>query len=136
MKNVSFALVVLLLFSACKKQQHVSQNGLIPVMECSSFSTAPGTLTCCLDSVIFDNRCPAFANCIYAGNAAARFSVTKNSKQQMITLSLNPTGPVPNQYPTEVMVLGYKISFTALTPYPGLAPYLYADYKAEITIVE
>ncbi|MEO6230511.1 MAG: hypothetical protein ABJB11_02615 [Ferruginibacter sp.] len=136
MRNIFFPIIFMLLFTACKKQKHTTQNGLIPVMDCINFSTSNGTITCCLDSVINDSRCPANVNCIYAGSAAARFKITKNSKQQIITLSLKPVSTMPVQYSTEEMVLGYKISFTALTPYPGLAPYNYADYKAELTIVE
>jgi hypothetical protein len=51
------------------------------------YSDIDNKLTICLDSLIADSRCPANANCIWAGNATVRLSF--NHKESNFIFDLN-----------------------------------------------
>ena len=61
--------------------------------------------------MVEDSRCPADANCVWAGNAQIKVRVTKNGRSHDLTLDTN--GP-KNSARAE----GYSIKLTRLTPEP------------------
>ncbi len=84
----------------------------------------------CLDSITGDSRCPEGVECIWAGNAQARFKFTdKNSGPVFFNLNTNPS------FTKDTVVGGYKFSLVAIYPYPGSNDIiLNRKYRAEIEI--
>ncbi len=81
----------------------------------------------CFDSVVSDSRCPDGVECVWAGEALARFKIEKyNSRPVFIDLleGVNDT-----------LVSGYKFSFIKLLPYPKYGIQTKPEeYKARIVI--
>lgn len=64
----------------------------------------------CLDTVLEDSRCPTGGECVWAGEARARFKIEKyNSSPVFIDLL---------EGVKDTTVCGYKFSFIKLLPYP------------------
>jgi hypothetical protein len=129
-------MAVIVSLAACSKEKIMEQTGSVQVTSCKEFTTGKGTLTYCLDSVILDARCPANANCVWEGYAAARFIFTKNEEIKTVTMMPAPGVGVDKIYPTTVEVFGYEVRFVELSPYPGLEPHNYLHYKATLSIRE
>ena len=84
----------------------------------------------CLDSVQNDSRCPRGVQCIWEGNAEARFKFVK-SDDAPVFFSLNTFHGFTN----DTIIGGYKFTLKAITPYPGSIEILTPRvYKAEILI--
>jgi hypothetical protein len=81
----------------------------------------------CLDSILTDSRCPSDVVCVWAGEAIARFKIGKyNSIPVYIDLK---------EGVKDTVVVGYKISFIKLLPYPALSHQTKPEeYKARIVI--
>ena len=81
----------------------------------------------CLDSVLSDSRCPTGAECIWAGEARARFKIEKyNSNPVFIELK---------EGAKDTLVSGYKFSFIKLLPYPSVGNQIkLGEYKAMIVV--
>jgi len=62
--------------------------------------------------LVEDSRCPADANCVWAGNAKIKIRVSKNGKSEDLTLDTNG----PKQYVTTAD--GYSVKLVGLTPSP------------------
>jgi hypothetical protein len=138
MNNMRTFIIVAMVITlaSCRKERTMEETADVAVTSCKEFTTGKGTLTYCLDSVIIDARCPANANCVWAGYAAARFNFTKNDEIKTITMMPDPGVGVDKIYPTTVEVFGYIVKFVSLSPYPGLEPNHYRDYKATLSILE
>ena len=92
-------------------------------------------LSFCFDSLVSDSRCPANAICIWQGTAVAKFSLTKNNETssfELATINMSPN------YHKDTTIMGYKIDFINLSPYPGTVPTpIPADQiKAELKITK
>jgi hypothetical protein len=84
----------------------------------------------CFESVSGDSRCPEGAQCIWAGNAQAKFRFVKNNDNPVF-FNLNTNMSFTN----DTIVGGYKFTLKALNPYPSLTDInLPKAYKAEIEI--
>lgn len=71
------------------------------------------------DGIVSDSRCPGDVQCIWAGEASARFTVTPPGGQPVeVVLSDNPT--VENQT-GRVVVGGVALRLLVVTPYPQQA---------------
>jgi hypothetical protein len=86
------------------------------------------TLTVKVLAVVEDSRCPKDVNCIQAGNAKVRVSVRKGTESsRIVDLDLNAG--------TSVTFENYKITLSALTPYPETAaPIKRNKYMATLTV--
>src|SRR2546423_470463 len=83
-----------------------------------------------LDSVLNDSRCPAEAECVWAGMATVRFVFTTENQQNIFSLSIG-SGPIKS----DTIINGYKIKLIALNPYPEINKVIKeSDYTAEIII--
>jgi len=81
----------------------------------------------CLDSVLSDSRCPTGVECIWAGEARARFKIEKYQN--------NPVYIDLKEGAKDTLVSGYKFSFIKLLPYPAYGnPIKPEEYKARIVI--
>lgn len=84
-----------------------------------------------LDSVLNDSRCPANANCIWAGNAEVRFVYSKDNNTVNFVLNTLPA------FRTDSLINGYRIKLIKLSPYPEIAGSIKQnDYKSEIKITK
>ncbi len=107
----------------------------IPLKKCADGKISRDKLSLCFDSVINDSRCPANAVCVWQGTAVAKFSLTKNDKStsfELATIKMSPN------YHKDTAIMGYKIEFVNLSPYPGTVPTPFpADQiKAELKITK
>jgi len=81
----------------------------------------------CLDSVINDSRCPKDAECVWAGEAIARFKIEKYNNEP-VYFNLK-------EGEKDAIVSGYHIAFIKLLPYSTVGSYPKPeDYKARIVI--
>ena len=130
------AAIVMMAHSCSKKDVELKEGTLeIALKRCGSGEIAGDNVRLCFDSLISDSRCPANAICIWQGTATARFSLTKNNETKTFVLS---TLNQPPTYIKDTILLGYKIEFVNLSPYPGTAPTpVPADkLKAELKITK
>lgn len=113
-KIIIAAALGIMTFTACKKETE-ADNALVPLKGCINKTYQSGTVTLCLDSIIDDSRCPANANCVWAGMAVARFTFTSGGQSHSFNLSTTTLTP----YHSDTTVYGYNIAFLNLSPYPG-----------------
>ena len=84
----------------------------------------------CFESITGDSRCPEGVQCIWQGNAEARFKFTKADETPLF-FSLNTY----KGYTNDTIIGGYKFTLKAVTPYPNIRTILVPrNYKVEIEI--
>jgi hypothetical protein len=119
---------------SCSKKDIQLKEGKIEiaVRRCGSGDIGGDTIRLCFDSLISDSRCPANAICVWAGSALAKFSLTKNGESTSFNLATLKYG----SYNKDTVIMGYKIEFVNLSPYPGTVstPVPADRIKAEIKI--
>jgi len=74
---------------------------------------AKGEITVKFVSVTEDSRCPADANCIWAGNATVQVKITSRNGGSKMSVMNTTTGPTGDQFN------GWAIYLTSLTPSPN-----------------
>jgi len=142
-------LVVVSIFCSigCKKDDKIvpSNGELIISAGETDISNTIGYKTClqtaykgddiilCFDSLIEDSRCPVGAVCTWQGRAMLKFSFTVNQDQRPITLS---TFKLPG-FPSDTILMGYKIEFVNLLPYPEIKKsHDLSEYTAEVKVTK
>jgi hypothetical protein len=127
----------ILLAHSCSKTKNVLREGTMEIglRKCAEGTIGGNKLSLCLDSLISDSRCPANAMCIWQGTAVGKFSLTKNNEPNSFVLATINMSP---NYHKDTIIMGYKIEFVNLSPYPGTVPVLVpADQiKAELKITK
>ena len=84
------------------------------------------------DSVFTDSRCPMEANCVWAGVAGVRFTLSEKNMKKII-VQLYTTNN--DQWSDSVIYNNLKIKLLRVTPYPSLSETIvYSDYKAILKI--
>ncbi len=92
------------------------------------FAITP-TVSISLDSILNDSRCPINANCIWAGNAEARFVFFESGNSIKFNLT------IAGDSGTETEIQGYHIKLLQLNPYPSASVITkQEDYQAEVLI--
>lgn len=127
--------IVVMAHSCSKKDVKLNEGRIeIAVKRCGSGDIGGDKLRLCFDSLISDSRCPANAICVWEGSAVAKFSLTKNDQSTSFSLATLKHG----SYTRDTVLLGYKIEFLNLSPYPGTVPTpVPADQiKAELKITK
>lgn len=130
------AVIILMAHSCSKKDIEIKEGTVeLALKKCGSGNISGKNLRLCYDSLLSDSRCPANAMCIWQGTATAKFSLTKDHETRTFVLS---TINMPPTYKKDTVLMGYKIEFVNLTPYPGTVPSpLPADQtKAELKITK
>ena len=135
--NCLLIAIILLAFVSCKKQSgSLKENyvpNYIPMNTNQSVDMDGTTLTCYLDTVIQDSRCPVNATCVWQGVAVARFRISSENTTNTIVLATTKFG----EYDTNTTVSGFRIEFIDLSPYPELGkPINENDYVAEVKITK
>jgi hypothetical protein len=129
--------VTILMANSCSKKDVELREGTLELTlkRCGNGEIAGNNLRLCFDSLITDSRCPANAMCIWQGTATAKFSFTKDNETKTFVLS---TLDMPPTYTKDTVLMGYKIEFVNLSPYPGTVPMpVPADkIKAELKITK
>lgn len=83
----------------------------------------------CLDSVYNDSRCPEGLECVWEGDAIARFHLKKNSKTIPFELHVN------HKFIHDTLIDGVRVKLLGLSPYPiADQPIDARDYVAEIFV--
>ena len=125
---------IFLVLFGCKKNVEVRNSSSVSWKNCSQIENKTDDVKVCLDSLIEDSRCPLGVICVWEGTAIARFSVTVNGQQQPVTLS---TLNMPGYHPSDTILMGYKIEFFNLSPYPEVGKtHDILEYKAELNITK
>ena len=123
--------------NSCSKNGGKFREGTIELKlsECESGTIAGDDLKFCFNAVVSDSRCPANAMCIWQGTAIGRFTFTRNNESRTFDLS---TLDQPPTYNKDTVLMGYKIEFVNLLPYPGTVPNPIpdSDKKVEIKITK
>lgn len=128
-----FAIALATFMSCTKEPSPISYRNLIPVNKCQSFDTTGELLTCCLDSVIQDSRCPIDAVCIWQGIAVARFTVSSKNENHVITLATSNFAT----FKRDTTLAGFKMEFVNLEPPNSMSNQpKYSDYVAEVRITK
>ena len=129
--------VMILMANSCSKSDIELREGTVEITlkRCGNGDVAGNNLKLCFDSLLSDSRCPANAMCIWQGTATAKFSFTKDNETKTFVLS---TLDMPPTYTKDTVLMGYKIEFVNLSPYPGTVPQpVPADkIKAELKITK
>ena len=135
-----FIYITFILFAtafSCSKSGVKFREGAVEITlhECANGIISGDKLSLCFDALVSDSRCPANAMCIWQGTAVGKFSFTKNKQTHTFDLA---TINMPPTYHKDTTLLGYKIEFTNLSPYPGTVPNPIPDNqrKAEIKITK
>ena len=130
-------LAVVVMAHSCSKKDIALKEGTVELglKKCGSGEIGGNPLRLCFDSLLSDSRCPANAMCIWQGTATAKFSLTKGNETKTFVLS---TLDMPPTYTKDTVMMGYKIEFVNLSPYPGSVPQpVPADkIKAELKITK
>lgn len=139
------AAFLFLLLTACERNSitndHITDQNArnttdqytVAVNGCTGITNVPGAIEMCLDSVVFDNRCPPEVVCITGGEAICRFNVKTTSGAQMITLGISNVGTRGTVYPKEIDIFRMRITLEQLLPVNFGR--LYNDYVAHIKVV-
>jgi hypothetical protein len=127
MKRVISALLIIILFISCDKRlEYLDMNKSVDLSYGKCFMDSSRILTVCFDSILSDSRCPDGANCIWAGEAIARFN---------IKVGQNEVRKVDLRLSNDTVINGYKFSFISLNPYPSASQEISVnDYIARIII--
>ena len=139
MKTLLFILFITLtaFVNSCSKSGVELKEGTLnlALKKCADGKINGDKLSFCFDSLVSDSRCPANAMCVWQGTAVAKFSLTKNNETssfELATINMSPN------YHKDTTIMGYKIDFINLSPYPGTVPTpVPADQiKAELKITK
>ena len=125
--------VVIITAVSCKKNHEPGSSSSLALKTCSQSVYGSDLVKICFDSLLEDSRCPRGAICIWMGTATGKFSFTVNNNEQKITLS---TVVSPALFPRDTILMGYKIEFLDLLPYPDINAPGIRDYKADIKITK
>ncbi len=122
--------VAFLILFSCKKNLELGSRSSVSLKYC--IQNKSDDIKVCLDSVIEDSRCPQEVVCFWQGTAIAKFSITINDNEQPVTLSTFTRRGSP---PSDTTLMGYKIEFLDLLPYPKVnSTHDISEYKAELKI--
>lgn len=117
-----------------KKGIETKPSSYISWKSCSLQNFGNDAVKICFDSVLEDSRCPIDVVCVWEGTAVAKFSFSVNDDEHDIRLS---TVNLPGIYSSDTVLMGYKIEFLDLQPYPQTNNnHSMSDYQAEIKITK
>jgi len=124
------------LFYSCEKT-HFDTTAVLKIAlnTCKNPVISGDRVSICFDSLLTESRCPVYADCIWRGFAAGKFSFSANGETHSVRLS---EFAVNGLFSKDTTVAGYKIEFIDLEPYPGTVsvPVPADIIKAEIKITK
>lgn len=89
-----------------------------------------GELSITFDGISEDSRCPTDVQCVWAGNASIRLTLSSGDRTELAILNSTLA-------PQETSFVGYTIGFRDLTPYPvSTEPLDPAEYVALIAVID
>ncbi|MFI5131329.1 MAG: hypothetical protein ACHQFX_15110 [Chitinophagales bacterium] len=130
------SIAVIALFYSCEKKHFDTTASIkITLYTCKNPVISGDQVNICFDSLLTESRCPIYADCIWRGFAAGKFSFSANGKSHSIRLS---EFAVDGMFRKDTILAGYKIEFIDLEPYPGTVsePVPADKIKAEIKITK
>jgi len=125
--------IFIVLFS-CNKNIELGASSFISWNGCSDNKN--DHIKICFDSLVEDSRCPAGAQCFWQGRGVVKFAFTVNKEQRPVTLSTLGLHGLP-RYPSDTILMGYKIELVNLLPYPEIYKnHGVSEYRAELRITK
>ena len=134
MEKYFLFLLAIGVFTACNNSisdqgNSIHGNATLNLGETKYNVTTENTVS--LDSVLSDSRCPIDVQCIWAGNAAARFTFLDHGHVIPFTLNTNAA------FPVDTLISGYRIRLIDLKPAPHSGVVIkQSDYKADLLITK
>lgn len=144
-KNLTF-LIIFITFWACLNEPQLpalskdyAVNEAIPLSWNEKISVSNDNLHLSFIKVIDESRCPETWKCLWEGEAEIELKVEKGELSQVIRLKYQ--GGDCTKCGDSTTVLGYKIKFEKLTPYPEADFYAkkamnFEDYKIVIRVLK
>ena len=129
-------LFLTIIFLACKKDNPAPADGLFvsQLYKCSGDKNS-NPVYICFDSLLSDNRCPAYANCLGPLFGLIKISFHENGNTHTFKMI---TAYVPKSFGTnDTTINGYHLVFKDLEPHPDFisnVPISNDDRKATIEI--
>ena len=115
------SIAVVGLFNSCEKTHFDTTASLkITLNTCKNPVISGNRISICFDSLLTDGRCPVNMDCIWRGFAAGKFTFSANGNIHQIRLA---EISLRGFFPKDTIILGYKIEFLDLEPYPRTVPY-------------
>lgn len=109
------SLLVCLCFLACRKAAvNESNPATVKLSECADVQRESSTLRVCLDS-LYDSRCPANVECIWAGVAIVKLNVTGNRVHSFKMSTINSRFFPP----ADTVIENHHFQLRNVLPYPG-----------------
>ncbi len=116
------------------KEIQINSSSYISWKACSQTTYKNDEVKICFDSLLQDSRCLNEVLCVWQGIAVVKFSFFVNNNEHNIVLSPQNSPPL---YPSDTSLMGYKIVFLSLKPYPQIGVKSnVTDYKAEMMITK
>lgn len=134
MKYLLLLLLSGIVFLSCNKETALPFSA-IRAGSCETATVAGAGIEICLDSVMTDSRCPKGMQCVWAGTALARFSISINGESPQVHEMSVEYFPF-QMYPPTIIQQGYKITFSTLSPYPGEKFYSYEALRAGMKVIK
>ena len=130
-KMALFFLMVLAVLSCSKEGTRLVLNDPVSLHYNRLYNNGDYNISIVLDSVTQDSRCPLGVECIWAGNALARFIFIADNNSTKFSLNTLAS------FRRDTTIAGFKIELLALKPYPEYPhPIKQEDYIAEIRITK
>jgi len=127
---------IFLVLFGCKKSLELGSSSFVSWNDCSQ--NRSDHIKICFDSLIEESRCPTGAECFWQGRAVVKFYFTVDKDERPVTLTtLNlPVIGMP-RFPADTILMGYKIEFVNLLPYPSIRKnHDIWEYRAEVKITK
>ncbi len=125
-KALGFTLLIAIFFLSCSTDDGSSDNESVIYQE--------GNITITLKN-IDDDRCPTNINCVWAGNAEVKMTIT--NEDETMDFGLNTAGFINNElnFPTSASIFDLHIELIALQPLPEEGvPLSLEDYTVSIQV--
>ncbi len=119
-------IAVVLLFASCEKNDNLVSAAKslsavdslhVPLYGCVSKNYGSDAIVYCLDSV-WDSRCPQNVQCVWAGQASAKFRISINSVQHTVKLYTSSINSGSGTTITDTTIAGFNFKLYDVVPYP------------------
>jgi hypothetical protein len=130
MKKMALYFIMIFAILSCSKEgTGLVLNDPVNLYYNRLYNNGDHNISIMLDSVTQDSRCPSGVECIWAGNAVARFIFIADNNSTKFSLN------TLSSFRRDTTIAGFKIELLSLKPYPEYPhPIKQEDYIAEIKI--
>lgn len=117
MKKIAMAPMIVCTFFACSKVRQAATGALaINEGSCVQAKVTDGKVRVCYEALVEESRCPLNVQCVWAGRAVVRLSLSSGAEKHSLLLATNKAGSGPS---ADTTVGGLTIHLQDVQPYPG-----------------